>query len=65
MGDTANKLTTPLKILFFCYQQKYIPPVKNSNSFIVQQRFKHGAERADILNQGNLGKADEYAETIY
>ncbi|CAH3176550.1 unnamed protein product, partial [Porites evermanni] len=34
--------------------KKYFPSVRNSNSFIVQQRFKHGAERLDIINQGNL-----------
>jgi len=37
-------------------QQKYFPPVKNGNSLIVQQSFKHGAERGDIINQGKLGK---------
>ncbi|KAL9981805.1 hypothetical protein ACROYT_G010558 [Oculina patagonica] len=33
---------------------KYFPPVKNSNSLAVQQSFKHGAERGDIINQGKL-----------
>ncbi|KAJ7387208.1 hypothetical protein OS493_004178 [Desmophyllum pertusum] len=33
---------------------KYFPPVKNRNSLTVQQSFKHGAERADIINQGKL-----------
>ena len=36
-------------------QQKYFPPVRDGNSLIVQQSFKHGAERGDIINQGKLG----------
>ena len=40
---------------FLFLQQKYFPPVKNGNSLIVQQSFKHGAERGDIINQEKLG----------
>ena len=40
---------------FLFLLQKYFPPVKDGNSLIVQQSFKHGAERGDIINQGKLG----------
>lgn len=44
---------------------KYFPPVKNGNSLIVQQSFKHGAERGDIINQENLALVvAEQAKTV-
>ncbi|XP_067032145.1 uncharacterized protein [Acropora muricata] len=33
---------------------KYLVPLENSSSFIVQTLFQHGAETADIVNQRNL-----------
>ncbi|XP_068679786.1 uncharacterized protein [Montipora foliosa] len=33
---------------------KYLAPLENTSALIAQSSFKHGAERADVVNQGNI-----------